>query len=82
MVGESRPKKKATKKQQIVVGFIIAGIAIGGLFAVVFGIAEIVDIPERDSSGYSIFFAIAIGVMLGSIFGLIKLFSKIWNVEI
>jgi len=81
MASDSKPKKGPTIKQEALAAVIIAGIAIGGLFAVLYGLAELVDIPAREDWWYSIFLGVAIGVMLLGIYGTVKLLSKLWNVE-
>jgi len=78
---ESGPKKKATKKQKIIAGLFVAGIAIGVLFVAIFVMEKVVGFPERDDWGFTLFLTIPTGVMLGGIYGLMILLSNLWNVE-
>ena len=80
-----RDKTKATKKQDVIAGLAIAGILIVGVFALVFGVIWIIDIPEemydQEDALYGIVVLIGSVALYAGAFGLIRIFSKVWHVK-
>ena len=74
---------KATKKQQIIASFIIAGIIIAGVFGFVYGISALLGgLPEEGSDERSVLFALVVIPIIASALVLPKLIGRMWNVKI
>ncbi len=81
MENPAKTLPKATKKQEYVAGMAIAGFLLGGIFAVIFGLWAITDLPEKESDEYLIWIGILIVPFIAGAYGLQKLFSRHWDVR-